>query len=201
MKREEHPSGTEVAALLEAPADEVAEATEVEQDNATDAVEHGPEMLLELLLKEPSPSEPEQPALPERIDGVVIGELSAFGKDGGARVVFPGGPVGGTSARAMAALSAEDVGRDVALLFEGGDPRKPVVMGLVHHPASTAQRLPEARADGERLEITADKEIVLRCGKASITLTRAGKILIRGEYLLARSSGVNRIQGGSVQIN
>ena len=33
------------------------------------------------------------------------------------------------------------------------------------------------------------------------TLTRAGKILIRGAYLLARSSGVNRIQGGSVQIN
>ncbi|XXT19888.1 hypothetical protein WME94_57670 [Sorangium sp. So ce429] len=30
---------------------------------------------------------------------------------------------------------------------------------------------------------------------------RAGKILIRGEYLLVRASGVNRIQGGSVQIN
>ena len=41
----------------------------------------------------------------------------------------------------------------------------------------------------------------LRCGKASITLTRAGKVLIRGAYLLSRSSGVNRIKGGSVQIN
>ncbi|MEP7119602.1 MAG: hypothetical protein ABJE95_01785, partial [Byssovorax sp.] len=36
---------------------------------------------------------------------------------------------------------------------------------------------------------------------SSITLTRAGKILIRGAYVLTRSSGVNRIQGGSVQIN
>jgi hypothetical protein len=49
--------------------------------------------------------------------------------------------------------------------------------------------------------LTGDKEIVLRCGKASITLTRAGKIIIRGAYLLNRSSGVNKIKGASVQIN
>ena len=59
----------------------------------------------------------------------------------------------------------------------------------------------EARVDGDRVVISADKEIVLQCGKASITLTRAGKILLRGAYLLSRSSGVNRIKGGSVQIN
>ena len=49
--------------------------------------------------------------------------------------------------------------------------------------------------------LSADKEIVLKCGKASITLTRAGKILIRGAYLLSRSSGPNRIKGGSIQLN
>jgi hypothetical protein len=53
----------------------------------------------------------------------------------------------------------------------------------------------------ERLELTASREIVLRCGDASITLTRAGKIILRGAYLLSRSSGVNKIKGGSVQIN
>ena len=58
-----------------------------------------------------------------------------------------------------------------------------------------------AELDGERLVFTADKEIVLRCGDASITLTKAGKVIIRGSYLLSRSSGVNRIKGGSVQIN
>jgi len=56
----------------------------------------------------------------------------------------------------------------------------------------------EVRVDGERVVFDAKKEIVLRCGKASITLTRAGKVLIRGAYLLNRSSGVNRIKGGSV---
>ena len=49
--------------------------------------------------------------------------------------------------------------------------------------------------------LTAEREIELRCGKSSLVLTRAGKVLIRGAYLLSRSSGVNRIKGGSVQIN
>jgi hypothetical protein len=43
--------------------------------------------------------------------------------------------------------------------------------------------------------------VVLRCGKASITLTKAGKIIIDGAYVSHRSSGVLRLRGGSVQIN
>jgi len=42
---------------------------------------------------------------------------------------------------------------------------------------------------------------VLRCGKASITLTREGKVLIHGSYISSRSTGVNRVKGGSVQLN
>lgn len=57
------------------------------------------------------------------------------------------------------------------------------------------------RVDGKRLVIEGQEEIVLSCGESSITLTKAGKILIRGKYLLSRSSGVNRILGGSVQVN
>jgi hypothetical protein len=56
-------------------------------------------------------------------------------------------------------------------------------------------------ADGERLLITARHQLVLRCGKAAITLTQAGKVLIEGTYLSSRSTGVNRIKGGSVQLN
>ena len=59
----------------------------------------------------------------------------------------------------------------------------------------------EVLVDGETLNVHAERQIELRCGKSSITLTRAGKVLIRGAYLLSRSSGVNRIKGGSVQIN
>jgi hypothetical protein len=63
------------------------------------------------------------------------------------------------------------------------------------------ERPQDVKIDGRRVTFEAKEEIVLRCGKASITLTRAGKVLIRGAYLLNRSSGVNRIKGGSVQIN
>jgi len=55
--------------------------------------------------------------------------------------------------------------------------------------------------DGKRVTIEGAEEITLKCGKASITLTKSGKILIRGTYLSNRSTGVNRIMGGSVQIN
>lgn len=58
-----------------------------------------------------------------------------------------------------------------------------------------------AYIDGARVVLEGKEEITLKCGEASITLTKAGKILIRGKYLLNRSSGVNRIMGGSVQVN
>ncbi|GMR16240.1 MAG: DUF6484 domain-containing protein [Gammaproteobacteria bacterium] len=55
--------------------------------------------------------------------------------------------------------------------------------------------------DGKHVCIEGAEEVTFKCGKASITLTRSGKILIRGTYLLNRSTGVNRIMGGSVQVN
>jgi len=55
--------------------------------------------------------------------------------------------------------------------------------------------------DGKKITFEAREQIVLKCGESSITLTKAGEILIRGKYLLNRSTGVNRIMGGSVQVN
>ncbi|MCO3056629.1 hypothetical protein FA246_10035 [Pseudomonas aeruginosa] len=118
-------------------------------------------------------------ALPARLDGVVIGILLDV-------------PDAATTQ-----LGRADIGAQVALMFVAGDPRQPLLIGRI-------QRLPQeasAQLDGERLEFSAEREIVLRCGKASITLTRAGKVIIRGAYLSSRSTGVNRIKGGSVQIN
>lgn len=70
-------------------------------------------------------------------------------------------------------------------------------------PAPVAEREPpiEALVDGKRVVIDAADEIVLRCGKASITLRRNGRVVIRGTYVETRAEGVNRVKGGSVQIN
>jgi hypothetical protein len=103
-------------------------------------------------------------------------------------------------ARSIVVLAASDIGAQVVLAFEGGKRRKPVIMGKLQVPQRSARQL-EPTLDGQHLVFTAEQEITLRCGASSITLTRAGKILIRGEYLSSRAAGVNRIQGGSVQIN
>lgn len=137
------------------------------------------------------------------IHGVVVGTVAACGS-AGVWVDFPENPAGvPVRARCATPLGAEDAGCEVALLFEGGDPARPFVVGRMEAgsaPAADANPV-RAEVDGGRLVLTAEREIVLRCGEASITLTRAGKVLVRGAYLLSRSSGVNRIRGGSVQIN
>ena len=141
-------------------------------------------------------------------DSVVIGVIVGMHADAVPSVSFPGCPIEeGLSARSTVAFTRADIGQQVALLFESGDTRKPVVIGRIQALAPKAdesRRMPssvETTIDGEVLTLSADREIVLRCGKSSITLTKAGKIIVRGAYLLNRSSGVNKIKGASVQIN
>lgn len=136
-----------------------------------------------------------------RLDGVVIGVLLDVPTADAPVVGFPGCPADtGLAARTTSALTREDIGAQIALMFEAGDPTRPLVIGRIQRLPPTAAPA-VAHLDGERLEFTAEREIVLRCGKASITLTREGKVLVRGAYLSSRSTGVNRIKGGSVQIN
>jgi hypothetical protein len=139
------------------------------------------------------------PPLAARIDGVVIGHIADVDPSGAVSVTFAGAPAPGFPARSTAMILKEDEGREVALMFEQGDPRRPIVLGKMVSPLAAAP--PEAAADGRRVEINAEEELVLRCGESSITLTRAGKIILHGAYVLSRSTGVNRIQGGSVEIN
>jgi len=141
------------------------------------------------------------------IAGVVVGELLAITDDGKTPLItFPGQP--GTAAiraRTTVDLHGAHISRPVVLTFEGGDPFRPIVMGVLREAAGwTLEDKPgeiQIDSDGERLLVAAREQLVLRCGKASITLTKAGKVLIQGEYISSRSSGVNRIKGGSVQLN
>lgn len=149
----------------------------------------------------------------EAIKGVVIGKLVDFTTTGEPLVDFSSNPSNSPlPAKSTVVLGKETLGGEVLLLFEATNFRKPIIIGVVQPTKFLNEKVKDVTAgqqlaaaivecDGEKVVFSAEKEIVLRCGDASITLTRAGKILIRGKYLLSRSSGVNRIKGGSVQIN
>lgn len=158
---------------------------------------------------------------------VAIGRLVA----GSTRIVplvdFDGNTAGPLRARTTFALDAATVDRAVAtgqealLIFENGDRTLPILTGLVQsqQPPSILEELliaprsavsvdrngkkapTEARLDGERVVLEGKHEVVLRCGDASITLRRDGKVIVRGAYVETHARGLNRIKGAAVKIN
>lgn len=162
-------------------------------------------------------------AVPTIVPGeIVIASLTGMDSHGQPLVDFPSNQYGPLVAMSTLPITQQHVGRSVALLFANGNLKSPVIMGVIHSPLQDLLATYELRTtppsqagaeenasahahmatvDGKRVVIEGQEEIVLRCGEASITLTKAGKIIIRGKYLLNRSAGVNRIMGGSVQIN
>ena len=111
-------------------------------------------------------------------------------------------------ARTTVKLAQSQIGTQVVLMFENGDVRLPLIVGVLQQatpflPVADAKSvLPVSiSADDDRFVVSAEREIVLRCGDASITLTRAGKVIIKGNYIVSRSTGYNKIKGAAVDIN
>lgn len=141
------------------------------------------------------------------LPSVVTGELIAITDEGRTPLVLFAGQQGSAAVRARTVvdLHGPHIGQQVVLMFEGGDASRPIVMGVLRQaegwPLADPPAQVEVDANGERMIVSAREQLVLRCGKASVTLTRAGKVLIQGSYVLSRSTGVNRVKGGAVQIN
>ncbi len=160
---------------------------------------------------------------------IILGTITSIDVLGQPMVDYPLNPEKrALKAITTLALTSQQVSRQVALLFNQGDLSQPIVIGLVHSPLqamldnfqqdhetsfgnTTSQDTQvelaanlgtdDVSVDGNKITFEAQDEMVFKCGKSSITLTKSGKVLIRGKYLLNRSSGVNRIMGGSVQVN
>jgi Domain of unknown function (DUF6484) len=175
-------------------------------DSTTDTVHEIDQHEFTQLLTAPLATQ--QPLAAGRIEGVRIGRLVGFAESGAVPLVtYPGQPDGGVPlpARALIDVRAPHFDRDLALLFEDSDPNRPIIIGCLcggeTRSWSGSPGQVEVDTDGQRLVLTAKEQIVLRCGKASITLTKEGKVLLQGAYISGQSSGVMRIKGGSVQIN
>jgi hypothetical protein len=144
--------------------------------------------------------------------GPAIGTLVGFARSGAARVTVGEGSAACLEARSCVTFEAADVGRRVVLIFEAGEPESPIVLGVlksdvvplngeVESEVDASRVKKEVELDGKMVELTAQDTLTLRCGKASITLARDGKIVIRGMHVVTHAEGVNRIKGGSVQLN
>ena len=148
----------------------------------------------------------------------VVGAIESIDEDGRASVSFPGNH--GVHVPARSAIDAPAragehpdalVGAPVLLSFEEADPNRPIIIGVVRDTLRPEPARPEVRlemgqdrdvvVDGQRLVFDAKHEVVLRCGKSTIVMQRDGKVLIRGTNLVSRSSGPNRIKGGSINLN
>ncbi len=138
---------------------------------------------------------------------VVVGKLLALAEAGAAPLIgFPGqhGPAA-VRARATIDLLAEHVGLDVLLAFDEDDRARPIVIGLLRGqrgwPGASAPSHVQIEADGRRLTVCAQDELVLWCGRTRITLTADGRLELRADVIVSEASGVNRVRGGSVQLN
>lgn len=153
---------------------------------------------------------------PERL-ATRVGHLVEWTAGDALLVDFEGNAGGPLPARTIVRLDATTIAnaiaerRGVLLCFEDGRPDAPIITGLLQSiPARSDADADadvatvvdgEARVDGSRVELEGRDEVVLRCGHASVTLRRNGRVVIRGTYVETRSRGVNRVKGGSVEIN
>lgn len=145
----------------------------------------------------------------QRITGHVIGTID---RRNGTRVWvdFPGNAQGPLLARSV--IPIEELPRpspgaarpEVLLVFEEERPNRPIILELLSSESRTVHLRRgsglEARLEGRRAVLAGEDELVLRCGKASITLRRNGRLVIRGTHVVSDSEGVNRIRGASVQV-
>jgi Domain of unknown function (DUF6484) len=133
------------------------------------------------------------------IDGVIIGLFLGQG-DTGPLVVFPGNPdEHALTARSVVPMTSDMIGAEVALMFQDGDPRRPLIIGRVLDPSKSDAA--HVVRDGQQIKVTANERLELRCGKGSIVMEKDGHITIRGTYLISHASATNRILGGSVNLN
>lgn len=153
--------------------------------------------------------------------GAVLGNVVGWDEARGLLVDAPGDGLGPRIAQSIVRLDSKTIEeavherRAALLLFDRGDPTKPILIGLIEPVVATPlldlaiaeteaggePLILEAKVNGKRVLLEAEDELELRCGEASITLRRNGRVVIRGAYVETHAEGVNRIKGGSVAIN
>jgi hypothetical protein len=93
--------------------------------------------------------------------------------------------------------SVPSIGERVLLLIAAEASVPGIVLGRVGP-------VPAAPAEGScsaHVRLVATESLSLQCGAASIELRADGKVMVRGEDVLLRAKGTQRIRAGTVSIN
>lgn len=86
---------------------------------------------------------------------------------------------------------------DELLVLPMSQGHRPVVLGVIGcYEAPIVSAAPDPH-----VVIEATESLTLKCGDASIDLRADGKVMIRGEDVLVRAKGTQRIRAGTVSIN
>ena len=103
------------------------------------------------------------------------------------------------------------IGDSVAWTPSSSEKGSGYVLGLIEPYQPKADRLAEkftkqktpniTSIEDEVIRIKADKGLVIECGKSSIILSKDGKLQLKGNELLSRARGMNKIKGAGVNIN
>jgi hypothetical protein len=85
---------------------------------------------------------------------------------------------------------------DTVLVLLPAGTEKGVVLGRVGR-----YRAPEPPVPQPNVTIEAGETLTLKCGESSVDLRADGKVMVRGEDVLLRAKGTQRIRAGTVAIN
>ena len=139
----------------------------------------------------------------------VIGQLTASENPGEILVICEGHEP--RPAQLLSGINRSELinktatGQRVLVVFIKGNPDEPVIVGMMENLLEELvfmEKSPvDALVDGERVMIRAEKEIALICGEGSITITRDGRIVVKGRDIISRASQLNKIKGSSVELN
>jgi hypothetical protein len=137
--------------------------------------------------------------LPQGPTGMRTGVLRHWQADGRAWVELSEAFPVTLACRCAVAVSESDLGATVLVWLEPD--WNGVALSRLAAPLPSTGMPTEVSLDGRRVVLEASDEVVLRCGRASIILRRNGRVQIKGAYVETSAEGVNRIKGGTVQIN
>lgn len=145
--------------------------------------------------------------------GTQIGEFIGLDEGGHPLVIVEGlnSPLIALTAITVNQCISNYIGQSVLLWVDDAENNRPIIIGFISdqfeefesksNNEMTTFSESTLTIDGKQVNLEGKKEIILKCGHSSITLSQNGKISIKGKNIINRSSGNYRVKGANLNFN